>query len=298
MELKRRERPVMLQLFSALRPRMILGEKDESYFHSLEKGYEGEKAFDLEMKSYFEKAVFLQDVTLEQNKSNFQLDSVAILERKLILFEIKYFFGDYFVKGEEWFSSQETEIHNPLNQLYKSTMLLKKWLYQQNIPYEVQSFVIFINPNFMLYQAPRHSSIIFHHQLPKLQKNLFGSSRVSNEDVEVGNMILANHRDHIYMEKVPQFSYTTLKKGLFCPKCHGEYRNGEKFLRCGRCQFTERKGEAIQRAIQEFKLLFVGDKLTTAQIMNWCGVENPKLIRKVLKEQCKYYKHNNHSYFL
>ncbi|MFO1445210.1 NERD domain-containing protein [Bacillus sp. Bva_UNVM-123] len=171
MFMKHRTESRELIILRSLHVRMELSSKEKQYYINLEKGYEGEKKFDeLLMKLPIE-WVILNDLLFEMNNSEFQIDSLLFSRNTFHLFEIKNYCGDFYIDGNKWYSTSGTEIKNPLNQLQRSESLLNNLLKELRIHAPIVPHLVFINPEFTLYQAPLNTCIIFPTQIDRLMKH-------------------------------------------------------------------------------------------------------------------------------
>src|SRR5690606_11498413 len=165
-----------LLLLRSLHSRMDLSTKDKLYYENLQKGFDGEKKFSLILKENLpSKSLLLHDLRFEMNNSEFQIDSLLLLN-KIYLFEIKNFEGDFYIEGDQWKSMTGTEISNPLHQLMRCEQLLRKLLTELRIKVPIEPYLIFPNPEFTLYQAPLNQTIILPTQLNRLMRQIKGIS--------------------------------------------------------------------------------------------------------------------------
>ncbi|PLR74354.1 nuclease-related domain-containing protein [Bacillus sp. UMB0728] len=286
MIVKTRTEPRELRLFRALNSRMDLSTKDETYYSNLEKGYQGELQFDEWLLSAAEGGLILNDLLLEMNNTLFQIDSLLITAYIVYLFEVKNFEGDFVAEGDQWFTASKTEIKNPLLQLKRNEQLFRRLLQEIGCKTKIQSHLIFINPEFQLYQAPLNLPAVFHPQLNRfagpLKKDT--SLKLSSAHTKLADRLAAAHLDKSPFSSVPEYGWEGLRKGIGCRGCGVlyEYFDG-KNLKCNHCGGKESYATAIIRAAEEYKLLFPDRKVTTNGIYEWCEViKNRKTIRKAL----------------
>ncbi|MGD7024378.1 nuclease-related domain-containing protein [Rossellomorea vietnamensis] len=302
MIIKNREPSKELKKLRALKPRIGFTRETESYHEYLEKGFEGELTFDMRSKPISEKMLFLNDLSLKQNNSECQIDSVALAANKLHMFEIKNFEGDYSVKGDKWYSPSNKLVKNPLQQLERSDTLLNQLLNEKGFPHTVESHLIFIHPEFHLFNIPSHLPIIYFSQLNRfIKKKSELPLKITQTDNRLAETLLALHSDEDPQgnNNLPLYDYETLKKGIFCPKCQRVYGPPEyTSFYCIACKIKEGTKEAVLRSVEEFRLLFPERKITTQQIFEWCGVfKDQRRIRKILKENFKREGENSGTYF-
>lgn len=95
---------IELQVYRCLKNRMVFTDKEKMYYINLEKGYAGEKRFDQLVTTKSDNSLILNDLTLEVNNSIFQIDSLAICEKKIHHFEVKNYEGDFYIEDNKWYS--------------------------------------------------------------------------------------------------------------------------------------------------------------------------------------------------
>jgi len=139
------------KLFRSLITRMDLSQKDKQYYLILEKGFEGEKNFNLLLENYPSDCLILNDLLLERNSTLFQIDTLIISQKKIYHFEVKNYESDYFIEKDVWYTTSGSEVLNPVNQLERSKSLLRKVLHDLGSNLPLESYLIFINPDFTLY---------------------------------------------------------------------------------------------------------------------------------------------------
>ena len=163
MEVKRRTLPYHLKVRRMLRQRMKLADEDLRQLQSDEKGFEGECYFDqLINRSPASTYLQLQDVLLKWHQSTFQIDSVLLGPHVIYLFDVKTFEGEFYIKGNRWFSITGKEINNPIHQLRSSEALFCSLIESIGIHLPVESKIVFVHPEFTYplsgKQKPSHHS--------------------------------------------------------------------------------------------------------------------------------------------
>ncbi|MGP4081098.1 nuclease-related domain-containing protein [Pseudalkalibacillus sp. R45] len=301
MILKQREESLELKIMRCLRIRMNLSSEDKLYCYNLEKGYEGELKFDERLEELLPGRLALNDLLLEHRNTLFQNDSLLLSSGKNYLFEVKNFEGDFYVDGDRWCSIGGTEIKNPLLQLKRNESLLRQVLstLECNMPFE--AYLVFINPEFHLYQAPLDSHIIFPAQLNRfLDKIKKQPSKVKKAHSTLAQQLISLHITDPPSFRLPDYQYDDLKKGIYCPRCYGFYECcTNKSLLCNHCGGKEPLHSGMLRTIDEFKLLFPDRKVTTNHIYEWCKiVKTKKTIRIIISKNYKRIGHGNSSYYI
>jgi hypothetical protein len=290
-----------LKTLRFLKTRMLFSAKEDSYYQNLEKGLEGEKLFDDWLENLAGEGLFLNDLLLEYNNTLFQIDTLLISPTTIYLFEVKNYEGDFFVETDRWYSLSKKEIKNPLLQLKRNESLFRRLLQDLGISLPIEPYLIFVNPEFQLYQAPLNLPIIFRSQLKrfmtKLKKN---SSAVIDRHSKLAEQLVSVHLNETPYSRFPAYNYDQLKKGLTCRVCQSldtDFTN--TFLICNMCGNKEDNHAAILRNVEEFTFLFPNKKITTNTIYDWCNIiKNKKTICRVLAKNYIRVGHGKSSYYV
>lgn len=292
-----------LLVLQSLHPRMNLSLEEKQHLENLEKGYHGEIAFYHQLKEYpLKHQLTLYDLLLISNKTEFQLDSLLIRKNKIYLLEIKNFEGDFYIQQDKWYAaSTGKEIRNPLLQLTRSEFLLRHLLQQWGYNFSIEPYIIFINPEFTLYQAPLHQPFIFRSQLNRFLKKLQASDiATTQKEKALTQKLVSHHREHSSNERLPQYEYEQLEKGMVCSCCQN-FLTAITFhtLFCKNCHREINAETAVIENIAEFHLLFPERKITTKAIYEWCGRILPKkTIRRILAKNLTFVDRGGFSYYL
>lgn len=156
---KARTIPRELEIYQLLNSRKNLLDNERKHLYALQKGYEGELLFD-SMTSFIKAdCLILNDLLLPHNKNTFQIDSLIIAPETIYLIEVKNFEGDYFYEQDRLYTKipPQSEVTNPLIQLNRSESLFRQLLQQFGNNMTIQSYVVFVNPEFTLIKHPSTS---------------------------------------------------------------------------------------------------------------------------------------------
>lgn len=116
--IKARSSATELSILRSLQSRVALAENERKRLLNLSKGFNGEDQFDHLIESLQSDIYLLHDLCLEHNHSVFQIDTLLISEKEIVLFEVKNYEGDFvFEAGDFRILSNNQEILNPLHQL-------------------------------------------------------------------------------------------------------------------------------------------------------------------------------------
>ncbi|KAA9011006.1 NERD domain-containing protein [Niallia endozanthoxylica] len=288
MLLKARTEPVELRALHLLNSRMSLPANERTRIENLEKGYQGEMMFD-QLTDKLQSEVFvLNDLCLEHNNSIFQIDTLIISQDTSYLIEVKNFEGDFYYDSDNFFSIKKTELKNPLDQLKRSKLLLSQLLRSHGYHLNIEGYVIFINPEFTLYQAPIHTPIIHPTQINRFMKKLNQkSAKLNGVHKKLADQLIAQHQ--ILYPRLPPYTYEQLKKGINCSICKSYITSDViRKTKCNMCGHEEAIESVILKSVEELRLLFPNLIITTNIVYEWCDViMSRRRVATVLKENLK-----------
>jgi hypothetical protein len=299
MPFKARTESHELLLLRILNTRIKLTEDVQKYYLNLEKGFRGEVQFDLLTEELQSDCLILNDLLLEVNKTKFQIDTTIIFPETIYLSEIKNFEGDFYYEADIFYTSSGKERKNPLEQLKRGKSLFRQLL--QNLGYHltVDGSVVFINPEFTLYQAPKDLPFIFPTQLTRFIKKLDKNpAKLNSLHTKLAKQLVTLHQPELSYDRLPPYSYEQQKKGITCKTCRSfsVLIQGKKMVcqNCGCCELVE---YAVLRMVEEIKLLFPGRK-TTKEVHEWCRViECKKRIARILEKHYRMVGVRNWTYY-
>jgi hypothetical protein len=296
---KQRIEPKELTISRILNARMNLSTKDLNYYSYLEKGFIGEKKFDLLVENLSCEWLVLNDILLEFNKSFFQIDTILICQDEIYLLDVKNFEGDYYIERDLWYFVPKIEIKNPLEQLKRSESLFRRYLQNLGFSSAIKSHLIFINPEFYLYQASLNQPFIFPAHLNRFLNNLKKKSfKPKDWHIKLAEQLVADHIPDNPFMRIPKYNYNQLEKRMTCKNCNSsmvEIQKDKILCNCGR---EEQIDSAILRNVDEYRLLFPERKITTNDIYDWCKIiPSKKTIRRILFQNFKAEGFGKHTYF-
>ncbi|WP_211202235.1 nuclease-related domain-containing protein [Salicibibacter cibarius] len=291
-----------LKFLRQLNARMTLPPHEKRYYSNLEKGFKGEQIFDSYVEKLSNDFLVVNDLLLKHNYTTFQIDSLIIFQDMLYNLNVKYYEGDHYLEGKNWHKISGTEIKNPLLQLERSESLLRQLLqYHKFNHYPIESLLIFVHPEFNLYNAYPELPAIFPPQLQRFLIHLNEKpSQTNHKHEKLANQLVSLHQSDPPFSQLPEYEYEEIKKSLLCNRCFSNMSHKErKWVICQKCGSVEDDQKAIMRAIEEFKLLFPERKITTNGIEEWCGGDIPsKKIRRILSQQYQRVGHGKYSFYV
>jgi len=290
MIIKARYQPLDLIFLRYLNLRMSLPEKEAKHYLNLEKGFKGELQFDNWLEQLSGDKLILNDLLLETNNTTFQIDTLLVSQDTVYLFEVKNYEGDFYIDADRWYTISGKEIKNPLLQLQRCESLLRQLLQPMKVNLPIETHLIFINPEFTLYQASKNLPIIFPAQLNSFMKILnMKSSKLNQKHTKLAEKLVSIHLNESPYPRIPVYDYNQLKKGIVCLKCNSFLTtfHGKKLV-CDGCGHKEYVTSCILRTVEEFKFLFPDKKITTNTIFEWCQVITcKKRISRILNKNYK-----------
>ncbi|MBS4223728.1 nuclease-related domain-containing protein [Lederbergia citrea] len=301
MFIKSRSESAELKQLRYLHIRTNLSEKEKRHFSNLEKGYEGELKFDMLLDNLSGEWLILSDLLLEVGNTIFQIDSLLISQKGIFLIDVKNFQGDFYIEADRWYTASRNEIKDPLLQLRRSESLLRRLLQDHKLNLSIEAYLIFINPEFTLYQAPRDLPIIFSTQLNRFMKNLNkSSSKLNEKHSKFADLLVAKHMNESSFTQLPNYDYEQLRKGVICRGCQSFLISYEKNqLVCHTCTCKEPLESAILRNVEELILLFPERKITTTTVHEWCdAIVSKKTIGRILMRNYKKIGYGRHTYYI
>ncbi|WP_134699451.1 nuclease-related domain-containing protein [Ammoniphilus sp. YIM 78166] len=280
MIVKSRSESLELKILRSLHVRSDMGVKEENYYSNLSKGFMGEKKFDEWLEPLINTRLVLHDVLLEHNNTKFQIDSLLITSDKIYLFEVKNYEGDFYIESEKWLSHSKNEIKSPLLQLQRNESLFRRLQQDLGYNFTIESYVIFVNPEFHLYQAPANLPLIFPTQLNRfICKIKRFPSRLADIHSKFAEHLHSLHINDSPYSRLPEYHFSALKKGICCLACHKLHTSFRKTtLTCKSCGSRENYIPAVLRSVEEFKLLFPDRKITSNDIYEWCEIIKTKRV--------------------
>lgn len=277
-----------LQILKALHVRMELTDKDKQYYANLQKGFEGEVMFDGYLEKIKIENFLFNDLLIELNHSHFQIDSLMITQNLIYLFEVKNYEGEFYFEDEKFKKMNGNEIKNPLLQLERNESLLRQFFTSIGFKIPIEAYLVFVNPDFTLYQAPLDRRIILPTNLNRLIQQINSQKSTLNKNhLKLADKLLSSHLTESPFTQKPKYDLSQLAKGLFCHSCGSEMRSrtGMLLLTCKNCGKHENTKNALLHSIEEYRLLYPTGMITTNTIYEWCGGILPKkIIRNTLKE--------------
>lgn len=264
-----------LKVFYFLSKRKSLLQNDHLKLRQLMKGFAGEISFyDQLCESLHQSAIILPDIKLRFSDSEVQIDSLALIDNDIYLFEVKNYSGDFIIKNDSWYNvKSKNEIRDPLSQLNRTRYLFQKILKKQNFKFRVHPYLIFINQEFTLHNSPINSQLILPTQINRFFNHLRNYPFTHNHHHKrFVDYLTKNQLDYSSYMKMPKYTFAELKKGFLCLTCHHYLtERTNKQLICTNCKLQIPVSLAVMNNVKQLSILFPNKKITTAIVHKWCG---------------------------
>ncbi|QQK76392.1 NERD domain-containing protein [Salicibibacter cibarius] len=301
MNRRERQEPLELKYFRLLEGRMHLSPEEKRQYTNAQKGFEGEMTFDRWIEQNLSTDhLLIKGLLLEHKGELFQIDTLLIFSWQIYLFNVKNHTGDYYINGEKWHFISGAEIKSPFLQLQRSDFLLRQLLRKLGTNAPIEPSLVFIHPEFILYNAPPQLPIIFSGQLNRFKEKLNGKpSKIEQKHERLAERLISSHLEDSPHTRWPDYDYQQLKKGVTCTKCAAFMSDNERKWICAGCGHEEDNETAILRSAKEYQFLFPDRKMTTNVISEWCGINgSKKKIRRVLSKHFKHLSQGKGSYYV
>lgn len=249
-----------IKILRILKTKGSLTVEEKQHLYVLEKGYEGEVMFDALTEKLENENLILNDLLLESNHSTFQIDSLLVYQKTLYNIDVKYFEGDYVYRFDGFYSANGKPMKDILVQLKRSENLLSQLLQKYGLTIPIESYIVFINPEFTLYHAPENPQIILPTQVKRFMKKFHMiQSKLTDRHFKLADLLISLHQPKNPFVKLPAYNYNQLQKKLTCVSCNSfSLTVGKCKLTCDECGFVEEIESTIIRCVEELKLLFSG----------------------------------------
>ncbi len=285
MLIKAREKSYSHLILESLNVRGELSIQEKKQYVNQVRGFEGKQWFDEFVEQADLQALVINDLFLNGPDTNYQFDSVVILENRVNIYEVKNYTGRYSYRDGQLFSENGFRMQDPVAQAKRKQSYLHNFSLARGFSCEVNAYVVFINPNFYIYTLPENDDIIFAGQLEYHLKELTDDSYpITAQDTRLGKLLVRKHHENYRPDNLPSYDFETIKKGIRCGKCNSFEATKTRQKRfCASCGCIEKISDALYRNILEFQLLFPEIPVSVKNIREWLdGNYSDARIRRVL----------------
>lgn len=300
MIVKKRKIPLYLQQLEALCSRtpkshpkfQIISDR-----YAREKaGYHGEKALDFHL-SFLpeEKYHIFHNLRLYDGKNYFQMDSLILSTRFILILEVKNYKGTLVFDPEfnqmiRILDGVEEGYQDPIVQVERQTLQLKIWLNSHHFPnIPIESLVIISNPSTIIKALSKphlvSQTVLHSASLPtkirKFEKQRNEETLTPKEVKRLSRHLIKKHESFIVnILQHYQLTPNDILKGVQCPLCHYLSMNrisGSWY--CPSCKTTSK--EAHYTALRDYVLL-LGNTITNQEIRTFLRISSSSIASKIL----------------
>lgn len=257
-------------------------------------GYKGEESIKYPLTMLDEKKNYIfHDIRLAVEKQYVQFDVLVFSKSYMVIIEVKniigtLFFDHHFHQMIRTLDGKEEGFANPLLQLNRQHILMKKWMAANHLPeIPVIPLIVISNPQTIVKSSdPTLSQMIIHRnyiplqfqQLEKDNKEL----RLSTKDVKKMIRSIGNQHTPLktsILEKY-QIRKKDLIKGVHCPECEhlplSRLKGRWQCLKCGTY-----KREAIA-TLQDYVLL-IAETITNSELREFFLIDSTASASRILQ---------------
>ncbi len=124
--------------------------------------------------------------------------------------------GDFIYKTDRLESLSGRVYPNPLDQLNRSSTLFRQLMQKSGYNFPVESFAVFVDPEFTLYQAPQNLPFIFPTQLNQFMKKLNKlPSKLNNRHRMLAEKLVSLHQTKHLIQYTQFMTTINAEKVLF-----------------------------------------------------------------------------------
>lgn len=294
MLIKPRKKSISHLILESLYYRKILSFQDKKRYENQVKGFNGEQQFDHFINYSQQQGFVVNDLFLSSKETNYQFDSILILNKQVNIYEVKNYTGAYRYEDGTLFSKTGYSLQDPISQVNRKKSYLHNRLLTEGYSHNINAYVVFINPDFYIYKLPPTDSILFSGQLERHFNEVTRSTQsVGAHDKNLAQSLINQHNENYRPNNLPSYHFKELKKGILCGNCFSFDSTDTRQTRiCASCGYKEKITDAIYRSVLEFQVLFPEIPITVSTIYEWCeGVYTIARIRRLLNK--KMTKHSN-----
>ncbi|MBT2661534.1 nuclease-related domain-containing protein [Bacillus sp. ISL-45] len=269
---KERTYPIRLLMYEALMERIIPNHPKTSFleqdYRAWRAGYKGELQTDYRLSFLPEEGYHIfRDLRLQDEKWHFQIDTLILTLRFILLIETKAYSGTlFFDKHSEQMiqtkDGQEKSYDNPINQVRMQSWHLKRWLknHKFSVP-PIYHLVALSNSSTIIKVSDRSlnnlivKGDVLLSRVLQFDETITNPSFTEKEVRKFSRSLLKNHSPH-HPDILKQYSLTPddLQKGVQCPSCLTYGMNRKKwFWHCPVCEHKSKT--AHHKTVKEFFLL-------------------------------------------
>ncbi|MDQ0353086.1 ribosomal protein L37AE/L43A [Alkalibacillus filiformis] len=257
-------------------------------------GYAGELRVDYPLSKLDFPHFILHDLRLRLFQNFFQMDTLLLTERFVLILEVKNFTGIITINPtfNQLIQTVDGETHtydDPVIQVEEQKQQQLQWLGFSSVhELPVETLVVMANPKATLdITSEKHRDYIIPiSQLTQKIRDVSQKYREPIMPVDATSRLAHKMKDHhnfknYNIEKNFRIHYDDYKRGAFCPNCKASIMiRMRRRWECRRCK--HRSADAHVNALKDYYLL-KGEEVTNREVRDFLRVESASLSKHFLK---------------
>ncbi|KSU58718.1 hypothetical protein AS034_19640 [[Bacillus] enclensis] len=260
-------------------------------------GYRGEVSLDyvlgfLDAQEY----VLLHGVRLEVDGKYFQIDTLVLSRKLILILEVKnlagtIYFDQVFNQLIQLKDGQENSYPDPLVQISRQERQLKRWIEKNNLPrIPIHSLVVISNDKTLIKTSSNHkflSDKVIHKQILPTRINQLTNSvhkeAYSEKEFKKFIRIIKKKHEESDPSILERYKITgeEILTGVICEICNFRpliRMHGSRY--CSKCQHSDKQGHL--RALIDYELL-LGPELTNKELKRFLNISSRHVSLRILK---------------
>ena len=288
-----------LAYYRALSFRSQLNGEDAKKLSVLERGFACECIYDEVFDEVGHGSVFVfRDIYLKIEDSIAQYDALIVSDAGITVNEIKNYSGFYRVENEKWFAGNFEVPDNPVIQLKRAMNKLLRMKYIHRLNFEIEGKVVFPHIDFRLNFDDREmrEKLVMRSELRDYLKR-FKNDYAGGYAERIADAVSAHITENPFFDKSEDFD--SVRKGLYCGNCRNfEIETSAYHFDCTLCGSRETKESHVIRAISDYTVLFMNEKLTRKRFLAFIDYRlSPRTVVRMLGKYCSRYGGSTASYY-
>lgn len=281
-KMMKRQKPNVLQVLEALKDHVPFNNQLLADYDYYKRGYESELWADRRFEKYG--WLIIKSLTFHlEGQYPCQLDTIIITRDKILLYEIKGYSKPSTDRGTkiQYFSGYKKNPNGPMfehprEQLNDATTKFKQFMRKLGIKKDVESYVMFTHPNFILYGMKDWSfDLVFHSQIEAhIEEMAQTTSSPDAESQRIFDLLMAQNLDTSEtMPVIPNYKTMILNNIVKCPECIEVFINhlpeGNHKMNCPKCGRRIKINDIAMKSLNDYIVLY--GKIPSAQeFYDWC----------------------------
>jgi len=286
------------QYLQTLSERKLLKKNDQNSLNHLQRGHQGEQAFDaLQQALTQNKLPCVDDLYLKTNTACVQIDKLLTVDGVAYVVDVKNYSGKYTYFENEWRKNEIPLQENIFEQLHNAMRAVRRIFWAEKVDLEIRGVLAFIDPHATIDIKDNVNDIVLNAQ------DIAGwllqlATQVQPKDYAYNNNWRQALKKHTLAgfscpRKLPLAHLNHLKHGICCRNCGDNHLiETSYYMQCPQCQHREPKETAYVRTICDCGVLFHDHDLTMGMLCQFFGeTVNRRYLKEMLARHFEIKKH-------